>query len=324
VIHIVNPMWNAFGGSEQRVGMLYSTLRARGAVDVWSELAPDRRWTAKIPVRRIDANQQPLGGTLVVVGVYFRLGPWLATAHPRRVILVVNTLTPGVHAVALDLAARTGRKVEIVYASEALRVKVGLPGHVEPSPIDTRRFTRPRRPRGEASFVVGRLSRDVPEKHDPVEDPKLYAELVRQGCTVRIMGGTHLSKLGCPPEVELLREGVRDAADFLHDLDCFVYRTHPAWFETFGRVIVEAMAAGLPVVAHASGGYLAMVRHGETGLVFRTTDEAVRHILRLRDEVGLAAQLGDAAMREVERTYGQGYWERLTDFYFGEHAAPAP
>ena len=40
----------------------------------------------------------------------------------------------------------------------------------------------------------------------------------------------------------------RAPARFLADGDVFVYFTHPDWVESFGRVIFEAMAVGLPVI----------------------------------------------------------------------------
>ena len=62
--------------------------------------------------------------------------------------------------------------------------------------------------------------------------------------------------------VELLRAGAEEPAVFLRSLDCFVYRTSARWFEAYGRVIVEAMATGLPIVAGRDGGYTDYLRHG--------------------------------------------------------------
>ena len=39
--------------------------------------------------------------------------------------------------------------------------------------------------------------------------------------------------------------------DFLRQLDVFVYFPHPDWVESFGRVVIEAMAAGVPVILPA-------------------------------------------------------------------------
>ncbi len=50
--------------------------------------------------------------------------------------------------------------------------------------------------------------------------------------------------------------------------------TFPALHETFGQVVQEAMASGLPVVAMASGGPANIVRHAETGLLCPTDDPA--------------------------------------------------
>jgi glycosyltransferase involved in cell wall biosynthesis len=47
---------------------------------------------------------------------------------------------------------------------------------------------------------------------------------------------------------ELLRFGEVAVADFLSGIDFFVYFTNPLWRESFGRVIVEAIAAGKVVI----------------------------------------------------------------------------
>ena len=51
------------------------------------------------------------------------------------------------------------------------------------------------------------------------------------------------------------------------------YRTHgicclPSRLESFGLVLVEAQACGCVPVAHCSGGVAAVIRHGETGLLY--------------------------------------------------------
>ena len=43
--------------------------------------------------------------------------------------------------------------------------------------------------------------------------------------------------------------------------------------EGLGRVTAEAMFYGCPVVAHATGGTLDLVKDGETGCLFNTVDE---------------------------------------------------
>jgi glycosyltransferase involved in cell wall biosynthesis len=69
-----------------------------------------------------------------------------------------------------------------------------------------------------------------------------------------------------------------DVAEIMPLFDVFVL---PSLNEGMGRVLVEAMAAGRPVVASRTGGIPDLVRHEETGLLVAPGDEA-----------GLAAAIG--------------------------------
>lgn len=80
--------------------------------------------------------------------------------------------------------------------------------------------------------------------------------------------------------------------------DIFVW---PAINEAFGVALLEAQAAGLPVVAGAAGGVPDIVRDGETGLVAPEGDvaaftAAVAHLL---DDAGTRRQFGRAAARHI-------------------------
>ena len=80
----------------------------------------------------------------------------------------------------------------------------------------------------------------------------------------------------------------------------------PAINEAYGMALLEAQAAGLPVVAGDTGGVGDIVRHGETGLLVPVGDaaafaEAVMSMLgdedRLRD-------MGERAAEVAEREHG--------------------
>jgi glycosyltransferase involved in cell wall biosynthesis len=60
-----------------------------------------------------------------------------------------------------------------------------------------------------------------------------------------------------------------DLAHAYASADVFVF---PGANETFGNVILEAMASGLPVIAPKSGGVINFVRDGETGYLFAPDD----------------------------------------------------
>ena len=61
-----------------------------------------------------------------------------------------------------------------------------------------------------------------------------------------------------------------DIPEIMPLFDVFVL---PSLNEGMGRVLVEAMAAGRPVVASRVGGIPDLVRHGETGLLVTPRDE---------------------------------------------------
>lgn len=55
-------------------------------------------------------------------------------------------------------------------------------------------------------------------------------------------------------------------------------------FEGLGRVTAEAMFYGCPVIAHATGGTLDIVRDGETGYLYNTLDECAQFIRKVCTE----------------------------------------
>ena len=71
--------------------------------------------------------------------------------------------------------------------------------------------------------------------------------------------------------------------------------------EPFGVAVVEAMAAGLPVVAPAAAGPSEIIVHGVTGLLYPAGDAeaAAREILSLVRDRQLARRLGTAARESV-------------------------
>ena len=112
-----------------------------------------------------------------------------------------------------------------------------------------------------APVVVGRLSRDHPLKHPPTHAEMLAAYDLGPGFEVRMMGSRStwrrlaveagLEQDAPVPENWQMRPArSQDPKDFLRDLDFFVYQDNPRRHEAFGRVLLEAAAAGLVVVAH--------------------------------------------------------------------------
>lgn len=136
-------------------------------------------------------------------------------------------------------------------------------------------------------FVIGRLSRPDPAKF-AAKTWALYSwirELV-PGLRVRIMGWSRTveQKLGPPPPwAECLPPRTESAVDFLGSLHCLVQANdrdpgNPKAVENWPRVGLEAMAAGVPVVADRRGGWCEMIRRRETGWLATTHEEMADYV----------------------------------------------
>jgi glycosyltransferase involved in cell wall biosynthesis len=108
------------------------------------------------------------------------------------------------------------------------------------------------------------------------------------------------------------RLGLSDRIEFLGqrtDVDALLSKAQVALlitnWEGFPRSILEAMRAGLPVVASAVGGIGESVRDGETGFTVAHADvEGLRRRLKqLLDNPGLRVSMGRAARSLYEREF---------------------
>lgn len=156
-------------------------------------------------------------------------------------------------------------------------------------------------------LYVGRLS---PEKH--VERLADVMDILPQACLAVVGDGParrslELRLAGRPVTFTGYLGGYALAAAYA-SADVFVF---PGPHETFGNVVLEAMASGLPVVAPSAGALPELVRHEGNGLLF---DPQVRTampdaVLRLLHRPPLARRLGRQARSDaLERR-----WDRVGD-----------
>jgi len=308
-------------GSEMRVVELYKILKEAADVTVWSEWDPDPTLARAVPIRplRPRRGQFPMTGTLVFVGFWFHVGRWAWLSLARRRIILCNTM-PKRQEFFVNMRRRVSCggmwPVEFAYAGTEVAQAIGLPGPILPSPIDLARFRPPDEMSRQREFTVGRMSRDVVDKHHEGA-PALYQRLISAGCAIRIMGGTTLRKWIPDPPVglELLPLCAEDGASFIRGLDCFLYRTNDNWFETFGRVVFEAMASGVPVVAHRRGGYSHFLHDGEDALLFDTDEEAFTLVTRLKADAALRARIARYARSRVEEMFSARPSSAMTRYF---------
>src|SRR5690606_25362947 len=106
---------------------------------------------------------------------------------------------------------------------------------------------------------------------------------------------------GAAPEITWL--GAQSHAETISLMKAASLLVFPSqWYETFGLVIAEAYATGLPVVATRLGSAAALVRDGETGYLF-TPDDPTDLGMKVRELISrpdLRAAMGSAARRAFE------------------------
>lgn len=205
-----------------------------------------------------------------------------------------------------------------VEAGEILRRK-GLRSSpvLLPLGVDVERFEPVDHPPPSGTLRVGFVGRLIPHKGVDVlleavaSDDRMRVEIFGAGPELEALTG-RAARLGLTDRVTFhghVEEEAIPATYRRFDVLAVPSVPTPGWLEQFGRVVVEAQASGIPVVASASGALPDVV--GERGLLVAPGDpEALRAALgRLLDNPGLWGGLRSAGIAGAE-----GYsWERVAD-----------
>lgn len=145
----------------------------------------------------------------------------------------------------------------------------------------------------EESLLIGTVGRLVPQKNMTVlleaasaifaRHPNVSLLIVGDGCQ-RPLLEERAQRLGIASRV--IFAGARlDVRPFLAIMDVFA---HSPRYEGFGLVLLEAMAAGVPVVARAVGGIPEVVEHNRSGILIdddsqKTLENAIETLLMDKD-----------------------------------------
>jgi len=193
--------------------------------------------------------------------------------------------------------------------------------------VDTQRFDPARRESGRlpgelSVLYAGRISK---EKNIDLAD----AFALAHERDPRL----HLVLAGGGPEQPRLKERLGERASFLGWLegpalaaayasaDAFCF---PSETDTFGQVVLEAQASGLPVLAVDAGGPRELITDGVDGLLRPARAEAIADaLLLLAGSAALRQRLGSAARRSVDQRTWTRALERLGTGYRAALGEPA-
>ncbi|HZD50704.1 MAG TPA: glycosyltransferase [Silvibacterium sp.] len=271
----------------------------------------------------------------------FRLGlPLVASWHTNvheyaakrsswflRFLPLGHSTTAAMHIkqVTLGATARFYKLAQVLFAPNVelcrlLNRKTGRRCLLMPRGVDTELFSPLHRERDVADdrFVLGFVGRLSVEKN--VTLLKTVGEKLRAG------GLTNFRFLiiGHGAEETWLRENVPNAelpgvlrgaalSRAYANMDLFVFPSHT---DTFGNVILEALASGVPAIVTPDGGPRYIVRDGETGLIADDGNFAAAVASILRDPER------HAKMRAAARQYALGAsWDSVFEGVYQAYAS---
>jgi glycosyltransferase involved in cell wall biosynthesis len=183
---------------------------------------------------------------------------------------------------SFEAATRFYRMASVLYAPnpplcELLARQTGRPCHLMQRGVDTEMFSPAKRARvdGETQPVLGYVGRLSAEKNVDLL-PRVHKQLQAMGWSPRWLIVGHGSdeemlrrELGESALTGVLRG--EELAKAYASMDLLVFPSHT---DTFGNVVLEALASGVPAVVTPHGGPAHIVQDGVTGRIARDEDFA--------------------------------------------------
>jgi glycosyltransferase involved in cell wall biosynthesis len=207
----------------------------------------------------------------------------------------------------------------VKYSAEVARAApLGSPVHVIPNGV-----VLPDRPvsfGNAVPFVFGTAARISPQKRlDELIEAFLLALPSLPGAVLRIAGGVESGAEACAESLRRISDGfpvewlgeITDLAAFHHSCDVFVMISDPAGCP---NASLEALAAGLPVIATDVGGASEQVIDGVTGRLVPPRDVPAlsRAMVGLAADPSLRATMAMAAREHIRRHFTM---DRMTTDY---------
>ncbi len=195
--------------------------------------------------------------------------------------------------------------------------RTGRPSFLMQRGVDTRLYSPAKRQRTDSTMVLGYVGRITPEKNVRllVEVERALIEAGHKDFRFKIIGDGS--------ETEWLKQNLRQAdfsgvlrgealARAYADLDVFLFPSHT---DTFGNVILEAAASGVPSIVTASGGPKFLVQDGVSGYVAADHQQFVARALSLMIDGAVHARMRDAALHFANTMSWDAVFERVYGAY---------
>jgi phosphatidylinositol alpha 1,6-mannosyltransferase len=236
------------------------------------------------------------------------------SALPVRVSQSVAAFTE--QQVILTLSVRFYQIARVLLAPNLelvnlLREKTRKPVFLMQRGVDTVLFSPEKRHRSDGVLTIGFVGRLSPEKSvrvlRDVSHALLQANITNFKISVVGDGNERVWLEQNVPNVDLagLRFG-EDLAQAYADMDIFAFPSHT---DTFGNVVLESLASGVPAVVTASGGPKYLVQDGVTGFVAADEASFLRSVVTLAQDQELRENMARRA-REFALCR---YWNRVFD-----------
>ena len=175
---------------------------------------------------------------------------------------------------------------------------------------------------GRDDYVIGNVSRLIADKgHDNFLKAALIVLMRKPDVKFLIVGDGPLRndlkglsrKLGIADNVVFAGKRT-DVPDILACMDIFAF---PTFTEAFGLCLVEAMAAGRPVIATNDGAAPEIIREAHEGILIPPGDEKAlaQAILKLIDDQGLAKSLARSGCERSKDFAVEAMTRRFETFY---------
>lgn len=221
------------------------------------------------------------------------------------------------HRLAGTWTTMVDRYIALTPSARTLFVDAGLPAdRIDLKPNFLRNPMPPGSGDGGYALFVGRLS------------PEKGVELMLEAWTelgdrlpLRVVGDGPLAdrvrRAAAPGRIEAVgRVSPERVQALMGEATMLIFPS--LWYETFGRVGMEALAAGTPVVASDHGAMADLIEHGRTGRLFQpgSATDLVEQVQWLLDHPQARADMRSAAREEFEAHYtGERNYQLLMAIY---------